>query len=584
EVRTLQILDLILPEYSIVRALSAAGGDDEGPGLNINPFKRKNKPPVAFWSGILPCDAGERSFEYRVPDWFNGSLRIMAVIVSDDSIGTASRTARVRNDYVISPNVPPVVSPGDEFEVGVRVLHDAASAGKSATAVKLELKASHHFEAIEESSFTADLELGQERTFFFRLRAKDLLGAGSLDFIASGGGASSTLSESVSLRPALPYRVQLDTGRLVNAEKEVALERKMHEEFRKVEASASYLPTGMSLGLKEYLDSYPYGCTEQIVSRAFPALALRALPDFGVSEKDTLESFLAAQKVLRARQNQDGGFGLWAANDDVSAFVTAYAMHFLTDARDAGLPVEGSLMSEGLRNLKMIAGEDPAKAASDYRARAYAIYVLTRNGVVTTNYINGLLAGKDLPRDWKAGFAGTYLAGAYAIMKQSGEARTLLSASFAGKAGEDDFRNGLAATGLCLYVASRHAPGSAEAMARTALEGIADAISGSEYNTLSSSYAILGLCAYAKEASFAGRDKIGVRVKVADGTYKDLKLEGSAVLRATLPYDATTAKVADETGNPLYYSVSQAGFDLAPPVAAVKKGIEVYREYQDSGG
>jgi alpha-2-macroglobulin len=583
EVSTLQILDLILPEYSIVRALSAAGGDAEGPGRNINPFKRKNKPPVAFWSGILPCDRTERSFEYPVPDWFNGGIKVMAVVVSDDSIGTASKTARVRNDYVISPNVPATVSPGDEFEVGVRVLNDAASAGTAATKVELELEASPQLEVLKGGSVSASLKRGEEGTFFFRLRAKDQLGEASLKFSASGGGAASALSESISLRPAMPYRVQLDSGRIVNGEKEIPLDRKLHAEFRKVEASASYLPTGMSLGLKDYLDEYPYGCTEQIVSRAFPAIALRSMPDFGVSEAEARERFTTAQGVLRARQNQEGGFGLWAANDDASSFVTAYAMHFLTDARDAGFPVDGSLLGAGLNALKAIASA-PASQGSNHLAAAYATYVLTRNGVVTTNYVSGILASKNLPRDWKESPIAAYLAGAYAIMKQSGEARSLLSSAFAGRSGEDDFFNGLANSGLCLYLASRHAPSSAGGIAGKALEGMAADIARSKYNTISSCYAILGLCAYAAEAGQAGRESTRLEVKAADGTYRNLPMEGSAVRRAKPPYGSAAVKFADKTGDPLYYGMTQAGFDLAPPKSAVKKGIEVYREYCDSSG
>jgi len=57
EVQTSQILDLLLPEFSLVRELSAMGGDDGGAlGRRQNPFKRKTHEPVAYWSGILDAD------------------------------------------------------------------------------------------------------------------------------------------------------------------------------------------------------------------------------------------------------------------------------------------------------------------------------------------------------------------------------------------------------------------------------------------------------------------------------------------------------------------------------------------------
>ena len=75
-----QILDLILPEFSKLMALTAAPGGDAGEGLdlNLNPFKRKRDKPVAYWSGIFETDGGPGSIDYRVPDYFSGTIRVLA--------------------------------------------------------------------------------------------------------------------------------------------------------------------------------------------------------------------------------------------------------------------------------------------------------------------------------------------------------------------------------------------------------------------------------------------------------------------------------------------------------------------------
>ena len=54
----------------------------------------------------------ERELTYDVPDYFNGTLRVMAVAVAADAIGTFEKRAIVRGDFVISPNVPMVAAPG----------------------------------------------------------------------------------------------------------------------------------------------------------------------------------------------------------------------------------------------------------------------------------------------------------------------------------------------------------------------------------------------------------------------------------------------------------------------------------------
>ena len=94
-VTTAQILDLLLPEYEIVRALAAPGGDQDGLlAGNLNPFKRRGQPPVAFWSSILDVPAGPGSVEYAVPDTFNGTLRVVAVAVDPAKVGVAESQAR----------------------------------------------------------------------------------------------------------------------------------------------------------------------------------------------------------------------------------------------------------------------------------------------------------------------------------------------------------------------------------------------------------------------------------------------------------------------------------------------------------
>ncbi len=586
EVETSQILDLILPEFSVARAASATGGDEGGEELarNLNPFKRGHKAPVAFWSGILPSDNTERTVEYRVPDYFNGTLRVMAVTVADDSIGVRQERTVVRNHFVLSPNVPPVVSPMDEVEIGLGVMNDLDTKDAE-TEVRVQMKPSDQFEVLKDGAAAVKIGRKQEKTFFFTVRVKNVLGAGSFAFTASGGGKSSTMTETVSIRPSMPYRTELETGKLKGGSAEVAIKRKMHPDFRALEANASYLPSGIAYGLKKFLDSYPYGCTEQIVSRAFPSLALRRQPDFGVSEKDALDAFAFVQKVLRFRQNQDGSFGLWAANGIDSAFITAYAMHYLTDAREAGYPVDRDLFAGGLAALRAIAGEDPEYEHTPFDAAAYAIYVLTRNGAVTTSYINALREAKGLGREWRQGPVAAYLAGAYALLKQQGEARSLLSAAFSAdqRAYVNEYYSDLSQSALCLYMAARHVPEISGALADKAVERIADGVTQGKYNTISSAYSILGLTSYSATAALSSGERLRIYAK-AEKEYEELKRSGQAVMKAAIPYGSSGVKIDNPAQDTVYYQVVQSGFDLEPPASVAKKGIEAFREYVDENG
>jgi uncharacterized protein YfaS (alpha-2-macroglobulin family) len=77
EVETSQILDLILPEFKRFLELAAPGGDaDGGFARHLNPFQKKHKPPVAYWSGLVDVGPAGQEFRYAVPDYFNGKLRV----------------------------------------------------------------------------------------------------------------------------------------------------------------------------------------------------------------------------------------------------------------------------------------------------------------------------------------------------------------------------------------------------------------------------------------------------------------------------------------------------------------------------
>ena len=87
-VRTAQILDLILPEFQRLLHAAAPGGDsDAALARNINPFQRKHRAPAVYWSGIVDVDAAGKVLHYTVPDYFNGRLHIFAVAVTAQTVG-----------------------------------------------------------------------------------------------------------------------------------------------------------------------------------------------------------------------------------------------------------------------------------------------------------------------------------------------------------------------------------------------------------------------------------------------------------------------------------------------------------------
>src|SRR5204863_2062774 len=90
------------------------------------------------WSGIIDADTTAREVVYDVPDYFDGTLKVMAVGVSNETAGSTDRDALIRGPFVITPSVPVLTAPGDEFEAGVTVANNVEGSGADA---EIELRA-----------------------------------------------------------------------------------------------------------------------------------------------------------------------------------------------------------------------------------------------------------------------------------------------------------------------------------------------------------------------------------------------------------------------------------------------------------
>ena len=54
----------------------------------------------------------------------------------------------------------------------------------------------------------------------------------------------------------------------------------LYPDYRIVDSTMSTSPLILVFGLQRYLDNYPYGCTEQLTSKALPLLAMGNQPWF----------------------------------------------------------------------------------------------------------------------------------------------------------------------------------------------------------------------------------------------------------------------------------------------------------------
>ena len=584
EVDTRQILDLILPEFRRFLALAAPGGDAEGGfARHLNPFAAKRKAPVAYWSGVVDVGPEGRDLHYVVPDYFNGRLRIVAISASAARMGVSETATEVRGDFILTPNLPTMAAPGDEFVVSVGVFNNASGTGP----IRVEAQGGPGLTLTGAASANLEIAAKREGVAEFRVKANAVLGSATLRFTARRGAAESRIEETMSVRPPVAYRTQVTVGRVDGTSTPVSLKRDLYPEQRRVQAAISAVPLVWGQGLTEYLGNYEYSCTEQLVSKGVAALILTAHPELGVVRSRDARPLETTFSVLRGRANDQGGFGLWSSSPVTAEFPTVYAAHFLLEAREHGQRVPQDMLLT-LNGWLTRFASTPASTLADGRLRAYAVYLLARQGIRPTAALSSVeqeLTARYAPA-WTTDLAAAYVASTYQLMQRRDVAERLVGnvpwSTQKRDFGDEIYYDPLAHDAQLLYLLARHFPARATATPPSALEAIGTAVSSNRVNSLTAAYTLLALEAFAKSA--APGANLAITEIGKDGRPRPLTLSPGLMPKASIAETAARVEFSKNSPNPAYFNIDESGFDRAVPTAEVSQGIEIFREFIDAKG
>jgi hypothetical protein len=372
-------------------------GADEigGEGLTVTPIKS-----VALWSGVVETGMDGKAVIHLPAAEFNGELRIMAVAWTDEAVGSGSKAMTVREPVVADLDLPRFLSPGDK-PFATLELHNVEGRPGDYTA---EASATNGIQVVFRKVF--NLILGQRVAEKIPFQAPGVTGIGQVSFKVTGQGFATGKTYDIQTR--------LGWGPIVRTTTEL---QRPGETFTPsadllsgmvagdVGLQVSYSPfKGFDPGpIALALNRYPYGCTEQLVSTAYPLLyALEVSNDPKLRRSST--GLNDAVGKLLDRQTLDGAFGLWRVGDgEADAWLGAFATDFLLEAKMRGAPVPDEAIDRALNAMRQISrpegfvsvgyrteypawwsgSEDNSKKATARlrsRASAYALYVLAKGG------------------------------------------------------------------------------------------------------------------------------------------------------------------------------------------------------------
>ena len=334
---------------------------------------------VAYFTGPVQVDSeGYARTSFTLPS-FNGTVKVMAVAWSKKGVGQANADVLVRDPVVVTASLPRFLQPGDQSRLLLEIVHATGPSGR----MSLDVSSAGLKLGNVPSGF--DLADKDKATFAVPVTA-DAIGNQTIE-------VALTTPDGKVLKKTLTVPVQINDPAVVRVSR---LDLKKGQEFTfdsnaftglipgsgKATMAVGPIARLNAPGVLAALDAYPYGCTEQITSKALPLLYFDQVAlamDLPGSDNIKLRVEQAVEEVL-TNQSSNGSFGLWGpVENGGDMWLDAFVTDFLSRAKARGYAVPDQAFRSALDNLRNQVNYQ-ADFDSGGEALAYALMVLAREG------------------------------------------------------------------------------------------------------------------------------------------------------------------------------------------------------------
>ncbi len=481
--------NLVLGRLPTAEMPGGDGADEESDSPLDKATVRRNFQPVPYYEPSLTVPAsGKLTVKVQLPDNLTNFEIRAKVAAGPDRFGHAKGRIAVRLPVIVQPDLPRFVRPGDRFEATAigRVVEGDGGAGRAAIEVEgLTLQGSARMDLTLDPKASASIGFpvtvqtpGYDAHGLPTRKTVSL----TVGIERSADGAADAFQVDLPIQPdrypvserqlaELAEGGTLDLPALAAQPREGTLRRTV---MASNEPALVHVASGM-----DFLMQYPYGCTEQRISKARSYLALGQLNRLIHLDRSPEEVDAAVESTLGwigDAVDPHGLVGFWPGSDG-NTWLTAWTVLFLVDAKEAGYAVDESVMAVLVRSLEQALRSDfPYFLDGEaWEERAWALSALAAAGHFDRSYFAEL--GRKSSYLDAEGTAQVLLAGA-----RAGQQDTPISDQLVDKLAEmmivrlhqgDEIYGGLQAqrrtrSGLILAGETRTIASMAQALARTA--------------------------------------------------------------------------------------------------------------------
>ncbi len=640
EVSTRETLSELMPDAGSIDALASpfGGGFAAERALAANfssagAFRRGALPSALWWGGLIEIGPEPRTLEARVPEGWSGRLKFFAAGASADRAGSAEAAGIVREPLVIAPRLPATVAPGDRFRAGFTVTPE-----KPVAAGALDVRPPAGFLP---ASATLPLIFpktgGAAASTEFAIPADASLGRAAFTVTAAAGDLRAERRAEVAVRPASVMTRVRSGGRIDSADPAgdlLELPVELHPQGARTEITVSPTPNGLLRALaepfsrdaeepgSEGLCASSADSVAEAIAAALPlTLELtRALesPSTALTGRDMTLLWKRQNRAVSAIQGALGPSGVrrlpWLPADEG---LTAWSLEYLLAAArsPAGSELPPQLIGLVRDRLVRSLSTEP-QSLDEARTTAYALWVLTREGTMTTEWLEALRATmEERFANWEKDAAAAFLAASYQTLRLKEEAARLVAETLStARAGGDWTPE--RATALAAAALARSGLGGSEAarllstmavedFARTLAQGAAAPLD--PLITGASASALDEISAASERAAKRSARKAAnaeAEPEVESGEERRIELvctkraagfdEGAdkaepsgGGVRLTAPGCLEARVTLSDAGSALWWESVQSGWLRAEggdPPKALREGLEVERTFLDASG
>ena len=393
-------------------------GDADEPAVQV----RSDFRSTMFWQPDITTDAGgHATVKVKYPDSLTTWTATARVVTAGNQFGLGIGTSRTKQPLIVRLQAPRFFVVGDQVAVSgvinnntsepMRVSPALTAEGVTVTGLLVDgqqVKGEQTAVTVKPNSETridwmVTVTHASEAKLKVEARGDKYADAMEKKFTIFEHGIEKYVSRSGKMR-----------GDSVAMKLDIPKERRAGSTQLTVQVAPSMATT--MLDALPYLIDYPYGCTEQTMSRFLPAvITTKTLRDLGLKPEEAMnkvfggieQSTAAAThpkgahdlKELEAItaagldrlydfQHADGGWGWWKQGES-DHFMTAYVVWGMVLGREAGIDVRSDVLQRGAEFLdKELVEEEKNYDAQAWMLHALASYHAARKKVEVEKFQN----------------------------------------------------------------------------------------------------------------------------------------------------------------------------------------------------